>query len=698
MVRRWEFTRAISLILVICMFTCTVAPYTQVFAESGARLKDKYVGFEGIPVEWKYGAGEDVYSYKDTMKNLNASCYEGEPITVGAASIADETGAGSVVSFEGRDAFYSSGKGEYCEFDLTVPEDALYRLELDYYLDTNVSDSAKRALYIDGKYPFTEAGDLVFYRFFKDANEPILNSIGDETRPKQVSIDGWRTAGLNDSSGITSEEFNVYLTKGSHKVRFVTMKTGMYIAEARACTPVQVKPYADVLAEYKAAGYTAAKAETINFQAELTTVEKNDPTLRRENDGDPLVVPVSDTSRKLNVMGGYRWRMGNQSITWEFEAAEDGLYNIGLYTKQQWNDGLPSYRKIAIDGEVPFAELEEYKFEYDTTWRLRTLSDANGEPFSFYLTKGKHRLTMTVKLGDLGEILTSIEDDIAILSDMLLDINLIAGSSPDPNYDYKFFDKIPDMKERLEYLRDSMEYKYAYAKGLSEKTPSIANNFLTIKAQIQMMLDDPFSIAKKVGDLQNSQKNLSTWYLSLQNEPLVIDSFYVGSPDEKWTSKSSNFFQKFGVTMKQFMVSFSKDYDNVGGVLADDVVVTDTINVWITRGTEWAEVIKEMADEDFTPKTGIAINVNVLPAGQLNAGSVNALMLSITSGKAPDVALGVATTSPVEFAIRDQVYDLSEMEGFDEVRDRFVDAALTPYEYMDGVYALPETMNFNVLF
>ncbi|MBO4504801.1 MAG: extracellular solute-binding protein [Lachnospiraceae bacterium] len=698
MVRRWEFTRAISLILVICMFTCTVAPYTRVFAESGAKLKDKYVGFEGIPVEWKYGADTDVYSYKDTLKKLNASDYEGEAITAGPASIVDENGAASVVSFEGRDAFFSSGKSEYCEFDLTVPEDALYRLEFDYYLDTSVSDAAKRALYIDGKYPFTEAGDIVFNRFFRDAGEPILNSIGDETRPKQVSIDGWRTAGLNDSSGITSGEFNVYLTKGSHKVRLVTMKTGMYIAEVRACAPIQVKSYAEVLADYKAAGYTAAKAETINFQAELTTVEKNDPTLRRENDGDPLVVPASDTSRKLNVMGGYRWRTGNQSITWEFEVAEDGLYKIGLYTKQQWNDGLPSYRKIAIDGEVPFAELEEYKFEYDTKWRLRTLSDANGEPFSFYLTKGTHRLTMTVKLGELGEILTSIEDDISILSDMLLDINLIAGNSPDPNYDYKFFDKIPDMKERLEYLRDSMEYKYVYAKGLSEKTPSIANNFLTIKSQIQMMLDDPFSIAKKVGDLQNSQKNLSTWYLSLRNEPLVIDSFYVGSPDEKWTSRTSNFFQKFGATMRQFMVSFSKDYDNVGGVLAEDVVVTDTINVWIARGAEWAEVIKEMADEDFTPNTGIAINVNVLPGSQLNAGNVNALMLSITSGKAPDVALGVDPTSPVEFAIRDQVYDLSEMEDFEEVRSRFVDAALTPYEYMGGVYALPETMNFNVLF
>ncbi|MBO4416399.1 MAG: extracellular solute-binding protein [Lachnospiraceae bacterium] len=689
---------AVALILTLAMVILTFEPYTAFMAATGSKLKDKYVGFEGVPVEWKYGAGENVFSYKETSQTYQGTADAAGELIADISAVRDENGVVAVTSFEGRDAFFSSGESEYFEFDVDVPSDAVYRVEFDYYLPKGNSDSAQRALYVDGEYPFTEAGGIEFERFFKDEGEPVLNSIGDETRPKQITIDGWRTAGLKDTSGITSEDFNIKLSSGKHTIRLVTMKTGMYVSGIRLCAPKQVRSYAEVSAEYAAKGYQDAAAQTINFQAELTAVEKNDPTLRRENDGDPYVVPKSDVTRKLNVMGGYRWRKGNQSITWEFDVDADGLYKIGLYVKQQWNDGLPSYRQIAIDGEVPFAELMEYKFEYDTKWRLRTLSDANDNPYQFYLTKGKHTLTMTVKMGELGDVLTSIQEDIIVLSDMLLDINLIAGSSPDPNYDYKFFEKIPDMQEQMEYLLASMEYKYQYVKGMSEKTPAIANNFLTIKAQIQGMLEDPFSIAKKTGDLQNSQKNLSDWYLSLQNEPLVIDSFYVGPASENWVSKSSNFFQRLGVTFKQFISSFSKDYDNVGGVLAEDVVVTDTITVWIARGTEWAEVIKEMADEDFTPKTGIAIKVNVLPASQLNAGNVNAIMLSITSGKAPDVALGVDVTSPVEFAIRDQVYDLSQMEGFEEVKDRFVPATLTPYEYRGGIYAIPETMNFNVMY
>ncbi len=692
--------RTVARVMAIVLLFGTITPFPILAnAYTAAKLKDKYRGFEGVPVEWKYGAGDTVKYYADMLKDAEGTPNASETVSIDLHKVFNEKGLVTVEEFEGRESFYSDPKGEYIQFVFDAPETAMYRLEFDYYLETESSDPAKRALFVDGEYPFIEAADLTFRRYFKDEGDPVVNSIGDETRPKQVTVDCWKTAGLNDSLGMTSEEYNIRLEKGIHIIRIATLKIGIHFSGIRIGTPKVYKKYSEVLAEYEANGYKNVSSEAVRFEAETTAVEKNDPTLRRENDGDPFVYPKSDTVRKLNVIGGYRWRTGNQSITWEFEVPEDGLYKIALYSKQEWNDGLPSFRQIAIDGEVPFEELLEYKFEYDTKWRLRTLADDNGEPFKFYLTKGVHRITMTVKLAEIGKILTSIEDDIAVLSDILLNINLLTGkSSPDPNYDYKFFENIPNLQEQMEYLVQSMEYKYTLTAGMSEKTPGMANNFLTISTQLKSMLKDPFSIAKKVGDLQNSQRNLSDWFLSLRSEPLVIDHFQVGNPDEEWKSKTSNFFQRFAVTMKQFIVSFSKDYDNVGGVLSDDVVITDTITVWISRGTEWAEVIKEMADEDFTPKTGIAINVNVLPASQLNAGNVNALMLSITSGKAPDVALGVDITSPVEFAIRDQVYDLSKMEGFDEVKSNFVDAVLTPYEYMGGTYAIPETMNFNILF
>jgi len=707
--KKW-IAKGLSFVLLVSM---TVGPAVPVYADSdgtevtvpgqedsdgaGTALKDKYSGFNGTEVVWEYGDSEGNSSYEEYERE-HGSETAGTAVEIPLSTVTGGGGTLETVEYEGRNAFLSTKQDAYFEFEILVPETGMYQLMLDYYLASGNSDGGKRAVYVDGEYPFTEAGDIVYDRFFKDEGEPKVNSLGDETRPKQVAIPGWRTAGLNDSTGIYSRPFSLYLEQGKHVIRFVYMKTDMYISGIRLEPTQRIPTYAEVKASYDAKGYQPVDCEKIHFQAELTALEKNDPTLRRENDGDPLNEPVSDTVRKLNVIGGYRWRSGNQSITWQFEVPRDGLYKIGMYVKQSWNDGLPSFRQIAIDGEVPFEELLEYKFEYNTSWTMQELSDSEGNPFQFYLTAGTHTMTMTVKMGKLQDVLASMQSDIVILSDLLLNINLIAGNDPDPNYDYGFFEKIPHMEEDLRTLIDSMDFKYNAVKDMAEKTPSMANNFLTIRAQLIDMVEDPFSIAKKVGDLTNSQESLSNWYLSMQSVPLVIDWFDVGSPNEEWKSVSSNIFQRLGVTARQFLSSFSKDYDNVGSVLDDSVEVRETITVWIARGTEWAEVIKELADEEFTPKTGIAIKVNVLPATQLNAGNVNALMLSITSGKAPDVALGVDITSPVEFAIRDQVYDLSQMEGFEEVKDRFVEATLTPYEYRGGTYAIPETMNFNVMY
>ncbi len=702
---RQNMGRSLKRVMALCLsvsLACFGGPVVHASetgkeSTAGLKLSEKYTGFEGIDVEWDYGSDQSAayYEYEEAHAAVADAT---DPIEIPLDALSGETGPLAVTSFEGRDAVLSDKASKYLEFEVDIPQTANYQIEVDYYLPSSDSDPGKRAFYLDGEYPFTESGDISFDRFFEDNGEPKINSLGDETRPSQVTIPGWRTARLKDTSGMYPLPFVFDLEAGKHTLRFTYMKMDMYISGIRLVAPERVRPYAEVKAEYDAKGYQPASCETVNFEAELNAVEKNDPTLRRENDGDPLVSPASKTTRKLNVMGAYRWRSGNQSITWEFDVPQDGLYKLGMYVKQSWNDGLPSYRSIAIDGAIPFEELLEYKFEYDTRWSFETLSDKEGNPYEFYLTAGTHTITMTVVMGEIGDVLNSIGEDITRLSDMLLKITLLAGSEPDPNYDYRFFTAIPDLEENMRILAESMTEKYDMVANFADKTPAMANNFLTIRSQLEEMLEDPFIIAKRTGDLNSAQESLSNWFLSLQEEPLVIDYFKVGSPSEEWKSKSSNFFQRFGATFAQFFNSFFKDYDNVGSVLGDDVVIDTTINVWIARGTEWAEVIKELADETFTPETGIAINVNVLPASQLNAGNVNALMLSITSGKAPDVALGVDITSPVEFAIRDQVYDMSKFDGFDEVKSRFVEATLTPYEYMGGTYAIPETMNFNVMF
>ena len=119
--------------------------------------------------------------------------------------------------------------------------------------------------------------------------------------------------------------------------------------------------------------------------------------------------------------------------------------------------------------------------------------------------------------------------------------------------------------------------------------------------------------------------------------------------------------------------------------------------MWIARGADWGELLKEMADERFTPETGIVVNVNVIPSGQLSTGSVNMLMLSVTSGDAPDVALSVDYNLPSEFAFRGAAVDLTQFEGYEELAAQYYDTMFEPYRFEGGVYAFPETMDFTCM-
>ena len=71
-----------------------------------------------------------------------------------------------------------------------------------------------------------------------------------------------------------------------------------------------------------------------------------------------------------------------------------------------------------------------------------------------------------------------------------------------------------------------------------------------------------------------------------------------------------------------------RDYDAVDSGAKDGEAA---ISVWVGRSKEWAEVLKRLVDDDFTPQSGIAVEMNIVPASQLGSGTVNALMLSIIS-------------------------------------------------------------------
>ena len=74
------------------------------------------------------------------------------------------------------------------------------------------------------------------------------------------------------------------------------------------------------------------------------------------------------------------------------------------------------------------------------------------------------------------------------------------------------------------------------------------------------------------------------------------------------------------------------------------------------------------------------------------------LLTAVVAGNGPDVVLSVGSWFPVNYAMRNAVEDLTQFPDFDQVASAFYDSALAPMRYNDGVYALPETQEYPVLF
>ena len=694
--------KIVLLIMNIVFLTNIFSPGT-VYSGSGMRLSEKYKSISNSYIDLDSGINQEPYYYS-VMQDYDNKGYRGaqnQRIVMDSGFITDSSSqdipVGSGIGGNENKVLLWNSDQEWFEWSFNIQEDGLYEMEVEYYPLDGTSSPAKRTIMIDGEIPFFEASNIEFPRLWTDDGEPKVNNIGDEVRPRQKEIRRWVNMDICDSQGMYSEPFKFYFTEGEHKLRLVYVEEPVAIGNITIKSPEIIPEYKEVKAQYEKNGYKNATRE-IKFQAESSVVEKNSATIRRESDADPMTEPSSEVNRKLNVIGDWRWKQGNQSITWKFSVPETGLYKIGLRVAQWFGNGLPVYRQIMIDGEIPFSEMKEYKFTYLNSWRTEVLQDDEGNPYLFYLTEGEHELTMTVKTGPLRDVIFSLYDDTLLLSKVIRQIIMLTGINPDVNYEYDLHKNIPDLIDNLKYLSESMSKKEEFLTGISSKKPPLANNLAMISDQLDNMIRKPDSIPRRLEDINNALSTLGTLSISLKDHPLTIDYFMVGPGNQKWKNAVSNIFQHIKVTWNHFLRSFTKDYDSVGSVYINEDQERAVLNVWVSRGREWAELIKEMADEDFTPTSGIEINLNVLPASQLNAGAVNALLLAICSGRAPDVACSVSSDSPVEFAIRDAVVDLSQFDDFDEVSQRFIPKILIPFQYRDGIYALPETMGFSAMF
>ncbi|HHW09439.1 MAG TPA: extracellular solute-binding protein [Firmicutes bacterium] len=589
------------------------------------------------------------------------------------------------------------------EWEVDIPVTGLYNISILYIPLPGKSSSVLRDLRIDGKYQFNEARRIAFHRTFIDDGRPKTDNQGNEIPPQQLEKRVWREVKLFDQQGMYSKPFLFYFTAGKHRISMTSIREPMAIAAIRVVSPEKLPTYAEYKAYWDSKGAKEVAYTTPPEKYEFEFAElKSSKTVRAGYGFNPTDSPPSQGKYKLNVFGQWRWRVGNDWATWKFTVPEDGYYKIGMKVTNNWSRRLPSARRIEIDGQVPFEELESYLFQYNKDPYMETLSDKNGNPYLIYLTKGEHELKMTAVVGPMAHTIRVLKDSVREMATLAMSIQMITGPSPDPNFEWKIHEQIPGLLTHLQNLFTRFREEVEWVRNIAPNN-GLADQ-LEISAYIlESLWRNPDIIPRRLAEFSQQESSLGTRILDLQWSPLEIDYFYVAPPAYQFPSVRTTALERLRLGISNFIMSFFNEYTNVGNVYTEKARGVDSegnpiLRLWIAYGREWATIIKEMIDDDFTPKTGIKVNVNVVVGGALDPSHNSALIMAMASGTAPDVAMGASSLLPVEFAIRGGAVNLNQFPDYEEIATRFRPGALIPYKFRGGDYALPDRQGFEMLF
>jgi ABC-type glycerol-3-phosphate transport system substrate-binding protein len=566
------------------------------------------------------------------------------------------------------------------DWNINIPVKGLYRIQLNYLPTQNRSGNIEFELSLNDKIPFEEAGQLSFERIWKDEKAISKDNRGNELRPSQVDFSTWMVADCRDKEGMYSDSFLFLFEKGVNKISLKCVRETFALASIRVYNqddPVTYQQYSSA----KAGSGSVSFEEFV--EAEKATY-KSDPSLYPISDRiSPITRPYDASKIRLNTIGGLNWRYPGQWIEWDITVPADGNYSIALRSRQDQLRGFYSHRRIYIDGKVPFSELSEVVFPYDSSWKTEYLG--GDIPYMFYLVKGTHTIRMEAIVGSMGSTIQAIEKSIYDLNYLYRKIIMITGVTPDIYRDYDLKTEIPELVGeflRIAKVLDDELFRIEKSIGKSSTEGALLKEFAV---QLRSLSENPRTITERLDRYKTNVSSLSAWMMEMKKQPLELDYLWVADASKKLPRSEGTFIEKFVHEVKAFVFSFIENYDMIGNVTETD----KSISVWVGSGRDQAQIIKAMIDDLFTQKYKTGVNVSLVQGTLLEA---------TMAGKGPDVALNVARYLPVDLAVRGALAPIDGAEGFEANKSNFQSTAFIPYTFKNHIYAMPETQEYNMMF
>lgn len=623
------------------------------------------------------------HNYTNVSKTFTASDYLGEEIEIPLDKTYQESENEKLTSdnYNYKNQVLNMKIGDTATIAVEVPETATYLLRFDYLSYDESILPIVLSMKINGEYPYYESRRLVFETTWVSDEEKSYDRYGKEIVSIPNKLIQWETKYFMDASYRHSEPLKLELTKGINEISLEVSEGSLLLGnlylEPRSELPQYIK------------SEPAKGKELIIMQGEDFTY-RNDSSIRAVAEFDADVSPYNVKETILNTIDSDSFKDAGQKVTYEFEVETEGYYYLGLNYRQSDKSDFPVFVDVAIDGIVPNTAFKAYPLSYGNGFQTETLTDQENTKLSVYLTKGTHSIAYTINIDNIRHVLESVDCIMSEINDLSLEVTKVAGTNKDKYRDLKLTRYIPDVEERLYQWADSLDALHDSCLRYNEEVSKIAA-FSSIKVaskQIRSLAKEPDELIYRVAELSSSINSINTQLAnlidSLNKNRLAIDRIYLYQEDAK-LPKSYGFFSKAAKSIKRFSYSFFNQSYSVSNVNPNH------LQVWVNRPRQYVEIMQKMIDEKFTPLTGIKVDLSIMP-------DQNKLVLANASGDAPDIATGINYAIPFELGIRGAIKDLTEFSDFKEVASRFSPGILLPLTIEDGIYALPETMNFWVLF
>ena len=571
-----------------------------------------------------------------------------------------------------------------------VEADTVYGIEIEYYAMPGRMKDIEFSLKIDGEIPFDEAESISVSRVYADDGKIERDQFGNDIRPSQKEVYRYNKEVFTNKDGYYDGLLEFYFKDAAeHTVTICYYEGSMIISDIRLVPIENIVSYS----EY---GKNASETdETLTVVEAETSYEKSSSMLYPTYDRSSAATSPSHYSRiRYNTIGQSNWSHQGQWISWKVNVKEDGWYKLSFKARQNYQQGINSYRTLYIDDEIPFREVKNIKFAYDLSWHMNTLSDEDGNPYLFNLSKGEHTLKLEVSAGPMGIVLKDLSDSVLQLNSIYRSIIMVTGTSPDKYRTYYLEETVPGLLDNMKDVKAKLDELYKTIEEITGTGGSQASVVSEMSVILGQFIKKPLSISTRISAFKDTIESLGSVILTLSEQPLELDYITVSS-NSKLPSVKAGFFESIEYGVKGFIASFIEDYNSVGSA-SDTENAKSEVTVWLSNGRDQAQILKNLIDNKFTPSTGIGISLSIVSTA---AGTSSSPLVQATlAGKGPDVALFTPKDTPINLAMRGALVDVSKLDGFSEVYDDFYPSAFVPYEYCGGHYAVPETQNYEMLF